>query len=80
MQIIEFLPDYCSWEDWNGQLVHYFGEQQFPILPEAQWVEVAMSVTLNPVFDKYSIPDPGGFTNWQEWASALAFSVNGDGA
>lgn len=80
MQVIEFLPDYCSWEDWNGQLVHYFGEQQFPVLPEAQWVEVAQSVTVNAVFDKYSVPDPGGFTNWQDWANALVFSINGNGA
>lgn len=80
MQVIEFLPDYCSWDDWNGQLVHFFGEQQFAVLPEAQWVEVAQSVTNNPVFDKYSIPDPGGFISWQEWASALTFSVNGNGA
>jgi hypothetical protein len=80
MQIIEFLPDYCTWDDWNGQLVHYFGEQQFPILPEAQWQEVAQAVTVNAVFDRYGIPDPGGFTNWQDWALSLIESVNGDGA
>lgn len=80
MQVLEFLPAYNSWDDWNGQLVHYFGEQQFSVLPEAEWVEVALAVTVNPVFDKYSIPDPRGFTSWQEWASALTFSINGNGA
>ena len=80
MQAIEFLPEYCSWDDWNGQLVHYYGEQQFPVLPETQWQEVALAVTVNPVFDKYAVPSPGGFTNWQEWARALVFSVNGNGA
>lgn len=80
MQVIEFLPDFCSWDEWNGQLVHYFSEQQFPVLPEKQWTEVALAVTNNPVFDRYSIPDPGGYTIWQEWANALIFSVNGDGA
>jgi len=80
MQLIEFLPDYCTWDDWNGQLVHYFGEQAFPVLPEDQWQEVAKSVTNNPVFDKYSVPDPGGFVNWQDWALSLTMAVNGDGA
>jgi hypothetical protein len=80
MQLIEFLPAYSSWDDWNGQLVHYFGEQAFPVLPETQWREVALSVTNNPVFDKYSVPSPGAFANWQDWANVLVFSVNGDGA
>lgn len=80
MQLIEFLPDYCTWDDWNGQLVHYFGEQQFPLLPEDQWQEVANAVTVNAVFDKYSVPSPGGFMTWQDWALALALAINGDGA
>lgn len=80
MQAIEFLPAYSTWEDWNGQLVHYFAEQQFPILPEAEWVEVAQAVTVNPVFDKYAVPDPSGFVNWQDWALSLTLSINGNGA
>tara|TARA_R110000868_G_scaffold335841_3_gene596726 strand:- start:291 stop:533 length:243 start_codon:yes stop_codon:yes gene_type:complete len=80
MQLIEFLPDYSTWDDWNGQLVHYYGEQQFPILPEEQWREVAKAVTVNPVFDKFSIPDPENFINWQDWALSLIQNVNGDGA
>lgn len=80
MQVIEFLPDYCSWEDWNGNLLHYFGEQQFPILPEVLWKDVARAVTLNPVFDKYGVPSPEMFSDWREWARELTLSVNGDGA
>lgn len=80
MQLIEFLPDYNTWEDWNGQLVHYFGEQSFSVLPEEQWREVAQSVAVNPVFDKYSVPDPAAFENWQDWALSLILGVNGDGA
>jgi hypothetical protein len=78
--IIEFLPDYSSWEDWNGNLLHYFGEQQFPFLPEPLWREVAQSVTVNPVFDKYAIPNPETVETWQEWVRGLIAAVNGDGA
>lgn len=78
--LIEFLPDYSSWEDWNGNLLHYFSEQQFPFLPEDQWREVAQSVTVNPVFDKYAIPNPETVETWQEWASGLITAINGNGA
>ena len=78
--LIEFLPDYSSWEDWNGNLLHYFGEQQFPFLPEDQWREVAYAVNFNPVFDKYAIPNPEAFETWQEWANLLITAVNGNGA
>jgi hypothetical protein len=78
--LIEFLPDYSSWEDWNGNLLHYFGEQQFPFLPEEQWLDVAMAVTVNPVFDKYAIPNPETFEKWQDWANGLIAAVNGNGA
>lgn len=78
--LIEFLPDYSSWEDWNGNLLHYFSEQQFPFLPEDQWREVAQSVTVNPVFDKYAIPNPETVETWQEWANGLIAAINGNGA
>ncbi len=75
--VLEFLPDFSTWEEWNGQLLHYYGEQQFPFLPEEQWREVANSVTVNAVFDAYAIPSPDSFINWQDWARALTVSVNG---
>jgi len=78
--LIEFLPDYSSWEDWNGNLLHYFGDQQFPFLPEDQWREVAKAVTVNPVFDKYAVPNPEAYEQWQHWANGLIAAVNGDGA
>jgi hypothetical protein len=80
MQNIEFLPDYSTWSDWNGNLVHYFGEQQFPVVAEIHWQEVARAVAGNPVFDRYGVPAPDSFGTWQEWARALTLCVNGDGA
>lgn len=75
--ILEFLPDYATWDEWNGNLVHYFGEQQFAVLPEIQWIDVARSVVVNPVFDKFSPPLPTAYTDWREWARALTLAVNG---
>ena len=75
--IIEFLPDFATWEEWNGNLVHFYGEEQFPFLPEAEWATVARAVAVSPTFDKFYVPDPVTFPSWQEWAKALITNVNG---
>lgn len=75
--LIEFFPDYSSWNDWNGNLIHYFAEQQFPDLPEEDWKAVANAVTTNPVFDKFAVPSPFLFEDWREWARELTTAVNG---
>jgi hypothetical protein len=54
--------------------------QQFPIVSEADWMDLANAIALNPVFDKYSVPEPSTFSDWRKWALALTESVNGDGA
>ena len=59
--VLDFLPAYSTWDEWNGNLLHYFSEQQFPRLPEIQWQEVARAVTVNPVFDKYAVAAPETF-------------------
>ena len=74
---IEFLPDYSTWEDWNGNILHYYGEQNFPFLPEPLWRDVAFAITLNSVFDTYGIPAPDTFEDWRDWARAFTTSVNG---
>jgi hypothetical protein len=77
---IEFLPDYGTWDDWNGNMIHYFAEQQFPFVSEADWRVLANAIALNPVFDKYGVPAPEAFTDWRQWAHQLTESINGDGA
>lgn len=75
--ILEFLPEHSTWDEWNAQLIHYFSEQQFELLPEDHWQDVARSVVVNPVFDKYSPPMPSIYSDWREWARALTVTVNG---
>lgn len=77
--LIQFLPDFSTWEEWNGQILHYFGEQQFPFLPEDKWVDVARAITNNPVFDAYGVPSPDTFSDWRVWARVLTETINGNG-
>jgi hypothetical protein len=77
-QIIEFGPEYSTWADWNGNLVHYFGEETIPyIAEEDHWQEVARNVVQLPTFMNYATPDPDAYTNWQDWALAFIQIVNG---
>lgn len=75
--LIEFLPDYSSWEDWNGGMIHYFGDQQFPFLPEEKWRDVASAISLSAVFDTFGVPYPETYEDWRDWARALTMVVNG---
>jgi hypothetical protein len=58
-------------------MLHYYGEQNFPFLPEPQWRDVASAITLNAVFDTYGIPSPDIYEDWRDWARAFTTSVNG---
>lgn len=76
--LIEFLPDYSTWADWNGQMIHYFGDQPIPVLPEPSWIEVANAIIVLPVFSIYPTPIPEKYDNWRDWAKVFTESVNGD--
>lgn len=66
-----------TWEDWNGNFLHYFSEEPIMYGPESDWKEVAKNISQLTTFESYPVPDPGAFGTWQEWASALSFILNG---
>ena len=76
-QFFPFSPEYSTWENWNGNLLHYYGEQLIPMLPEDQWQEVAKSIISIPFFGVYAIPDPLSYESWQEWAEQFTLVLNG---
>lgn len=77
-QIIEFSPEGSTWADWNGNFLHYFGEEPIPYyVDEKMWKEVAQSITQLATFNNYALPDPDEFENWQDWANELITVVNG---
>lgn len=71
------VPEYMSWEDWNGNFMHYFSEEPIMYAPEEDWKLVAKDISELPTFENYPVPDPEAFENWQDWASALSFILNG---
>ena len=77
-QPIIFIAENSTWQDWNGALLHFFGEEPIPYMPdEADWQQVALNVVQLPTFIVYSPPDPTEFETWQDWVNAFTTVVNG---
>jgi len=76
-QYFPYLPEYSSWEDWNGNLIMFYGEQPIPYASEVDWKMVAENVTQLPEFEVYPIPSPDTYANWREWATEFSLIING---
>lgn len=76
-QSLPIIPEGISWEDWNAQLLHYFGEEPIPVVPEERWKEVAFSFSGLATFSAYNLPDPEDTSDWKEWAQAAVVLING---
>ena len=71
------LPDYMSWEDWNGNLAMYYGQKNIEFSPEDSWRQGAMNIVMSETFGVYPVPVPDTFENWQDWAYEFTNIVNG---
>ncbi len=72
-----FNPSYSTWEDWNGNLIMFYGEEPIPALPETEWKSVANNVAQLPTFLNYPVPSPDLYQNWQDWANEFTEIING---
>jgi len=71
------VPDTTTWENWNGNVLHYYGEQPIPYLPEVDWKIVAKNISQLPTFENYFIPSPDTFIDWRDWAREFTQAING---
>lgn len=76
-QIIEVGPENISWEDWNGYMLHTFGEEPLPYVTEEDWQDFALNVAGLSTFSNYAVPDPELFEDWRVWVNMLIEAVNG---
>lgn len=79
MAFEQFFPfgSNMSWEDWNGNLLMFYGEEPIPYHDELNWKSTAKSVVQLATFEVYPVPDPELFENWQDWADEFTFIING---
>jgi len=71
------IPDYMSWEDWNGNLIIYYSQEPVPYSEELFWQETAKGITELPTFAAYPVPDPSEYADWQTWAKEFTEIING---
>jgi hypothetical protein len=76
-QFFPFGTAYSTWEDWNGNLLSFYGQEPVSYSEEDQWKDVIRNLINLPTFSVYGIPDPDLFENWQDWAEAFTLIVNG---
>jgi hypothetical protein len=76
-QNIPFLPENATWENWNGSMLHYFGEEPLPYFEEARWREFAENMVSLPTFSVFALPEPDTFPDWKDWAQTVVAAVNG---
>ena len=76
-QDIPQLPVGVSWEDWNGNMLHYFGEEPLPFVTEENWKQFALTMSSLNTFSAYGFPDPEEAEDWRQWVSYIITIVNG---
>lgn len=76
-QSIPFIAGASTWEDWNGNMLHFFGEEPLPYVPEQNWREFGQAMLTLSTFSSYAIPSPNNYADWRDWVSATITAVNG---
>ena len=76
-QNIPFIAGDNTWDSWNGNMLHYFGEEPLPRVDEDNWPEFARNMGSLTAFSAYGIPGPENYERWQDWVSAVVTMVNG---
>lgn len=71
------VPDYMSWEDWNGNLAIYYGSELITFAPEDDWKVAASDIAELPTFAVYPVPQPDTYDDWQSWARDFTEAING---
>ena len=76
-QFFPFLPEYSTWENFNGNLILYYAAEGIPYTSEADWKITAKNITQDAKFSAYIVSDPELFQNWQDWAKEFTLIING---
>lgn len=71
------VPDYATWDDWNGNLAIFYSNEPIATSSEENWAETAATVATLPTFAAYPVPDPYSFNDWQSWAREFTLIING---
>lgn len=70
-------PRYHTFESWAALMCEAYAGQQLQIpSADVEWKSWGAGLKAIDIFSNEAIPEPYGFEDWQEWASALVNAVN----
>jgi hypothetical protein len=72
-----YIPDYTNWEDWTGNMIIHYGQENIMLSSEEDWKEGALNMAKMEKFGSYPVPNPEFFENWQDWAKEFTLIING---
>jgi hypothetical protein len=75
-QLFPFLPGYSTWEEFNGNLVMFYSQNNISFNDEANWDITAREIAQSPAFQRFGTPDPQTYDNWEDWALEFNNLVN----
>jgi hypothetical protein len=74
---VVYDPRYQDFDSWAALMCEAYAGQQLQIPgPGVEWKSWAAGLKAIDVFANEAIPEPYGFDNWQDWASAVVGAVN----
>lgn len=76
-QHFPFSPEFSTWEEWNGNYILWYGQNNTEYQPEENWRTAADQIMQSSIFSQYPVPDPALYETWQEWAAEFALIING---
>ena len=75
--LFPYVPDYMTWEEFNGNLLIQYSQENIHIDTEENWTSVAKGLVQSPTFAAYPTPNTDDFNTWQDWARAFITVING---
>ncbi len=70
------IPVNISFTAWIRELRNSFPSQDLPVVSsEKDWKRYPAMIKSNRCFEDKYVPDTGGFSTWQEWASQFLLSI-----
>jgi len=70
-------PRYHTFESWAALMCEAYAGQQLQIpSADVEWKSWGAGLKAIDIFSNEAIPEPYGFEDWKDWASALVNAVN----
>ena len=66
-----------TFESWSSLMIEAYASQQLQMnVPEDKWIDFATGMMGISIFQNDALPNPYGFSKWNEWAEEVVNVVS----